>query len=100
MQFTFNLHQSWCFSALTTVLHLFNYVPFLLGLRTPSEREERLRQIPTAYNYRLQPPLKNITTQREAEELYPAEYLAFLEAYEPLKKAKGKYKFSENITSF
>ena len=80
------------------MLHLLNYVPFLLGLRTPSEREER--QIPTAYNYRLQPPLKNITTQREAEELYPAEYLAFLEAYEPLKKAKGKYKFSENITSF
>ena len=83
---------------MTTVLRLLNYVPFLLGLRTPSEREER--QIPTAYNYRLQPPLKNITTQREAEELYPAEYLAFLEAYEPLKKAKGKYKFSENITSF
>ena len=80
------------------MLRLLNYVPFLLGLRTPSEREER--QIPTAYNYRLQPPLKNITTQREAEELYPAEYLAFLEAYEPLKKAKGKYKFSENITSF
>ena len=80
------------------MLHLLNYVPFLLGLRTPSKREER--QIPTAYNYRLQPPLKNITTQREAEELYPAEYLAFLEAYEPLKKAKGKYKFSENITSF
>ena len=76
---------------MTTVLRLLNYVPFLLGLRTPSEREER--QIPTAYNYRLQPPLKNITTQREAEELYPAEYLAFLEAYEPLKKAKGKYKF-------
>ena len=72
---------------MTTVLRLLNYVPFLLGLRTPSEREER--QIPTAYNYRLQPPLKNITTQREAEELYPAEYLAFLEAYEPLKKAKG-----------
>ena len=83
---------------MTTVLRLLNYVPFLLGLRTPSKREER--QIPTAYNYRLQPPLKNITTQREAEELYPAEYLAFLEAYEPLKKAKGKYKFSENITSF
>ena len=76
---------------MTTVLRLLNYVPFLLGLRTPSKREER--QIPTAYNYRLQPPLKNITTQREAEELYPAEYLAFLEAYEPLKKAKGKYKF-------
>ena len=71
------------------------YVPFLPRLRTPSEREERLRQIPTAYNYRLQPPLKNITTQREAEELYPAEYLGFLQAYEPLKKAKGKYKFSD-----
>ena len=57
-------------------------------------------RVAPAYNYRLQPPLKNITTQREAEELYPSEYLAFLEAYEPLKKAKGKYKFSENITSF
>lgn len=85
---------------MTTVLHLLSYVPFLPGLRTPSEREERLRQIPTAYNYRLQPPLKNITTQREAEELYPAEYLAFLETYEPLNKAKGTYKFSENIASF
>ena len=76
MQFTFNLHQSWCFSALTTMLHLLNYVPFLPGLRTPLEREERLRHIPTAYNYRLQPPLKNITTQREAEE--PGLYLGFI----------------------
>ena len=85
---------------MTPVLNLLNHVPFLQGLRTSSEREERLRQILTAYNYRLEPPLKNITTQREAEELYKAEYLGFMEAYEPLKKAQGKYKFSDNIASF
>ena len=82
------------------MLHLLNYVHFLPGLRTPSERKKRPRQIPTAYNYRLQHPLKNIATQGEALELYPAEYPAFLEEYEPLKNAKGKYTFSENIASF
>ena len=30
----------------------------------------------------------------------PSRVLAFLEAYEPPKKAKGKYKFSENIALF
>ncbi|KAL9967209.1 hypothetical protein ACROYT_G025387 [Oculina patagonica] len=55
-----------------------------------AEREERLRAIPSAnYNYCLQALLKNITTQTEAEELFPAEYAKCMDEYEPIKKAKG-----------
>ena len=43
----------------------------------------------TAYNYRLEPPQKNITTQQEAAALFPEEYEKFLREYEPLKKLQG-----------
>ena len=43
------------------------------GLRTPEEREEYLHNIPSAYNFRLQAPLKNITTQEETEEMFSDE---------------------------
>ena len=63
-------------------------IPFT-GLRTPKEREEYLRNIPSAYNFRLQAPLKNITTQEKAEEMYADEFRLFVDNYEPLKKARG-----------
>ena len=53
------------------------------------EREEYLRNIPSAYNYRLQAPLENITTQEEAEEMFPDEFRLFLENNEPLKKTRS-----------
>ena len=49
----------------------------------------RLRNMPTAYNYRLVLPQKNISTQSEAEALFPEEYEKFLREYEPLKKLQG-----------
>ena len=51
----------------------------------------RLRNIPTAYNYRLEPPQKNITTQQEAAALFPEESEKFLREYEPLKKLQGNF---------
>ena len=45
--------------------------------------------MPTAYNYRLEPPQKNTTTQQEAAALFPEEYEKFLREYEPLKKLQG-----------
>ena len=62
----------------------------LKGLRTPEERQERLRGIPTAYNYRLESPLRNLRTQVDARQLYPNELEAFLNNHQPLKKARGK----------
>ena len=65
--------------------------PFpLKGLRTPEERQERLRGIPTAYNYRLESPLRSLRTQADAQRLNPDELEAFLKNYKPLKKARGK----------
>ena len=43
----------------------------------------------TLYNYYLEPPAKNISTQQEAETLFPVEYEKFLREYEPLQKLKG-----------
>ena len=45
--------------------------------------------MPTAYNYRLEPPQKNTTTQQEAAALFPEEYEKFLREYEPLTKLQG-----------
>ncbi|CAH3034092.1 unnamed protein product [Porites lobata] len=59
------------------------------GVRQAEKREEYLRNIPSAYNFRLQAPLKNITTQEEAEEMYADEFRLFVDNYEPLKKARG-----------
>jgi len=67
------------------LIHLFK------GLRDNARQEERLSNIPSAYNYRLRPPAKNITTEEEEVELFPTDYATFLENYGPLKKAKGKY---------
>ena len=65
--------------------------PFpLKGLRTPEERQDRLRGILTAYNYRLEAPLRNLRTQGDAQELYPTELEAFLNNHQALKKARGK----------
>lgn len=61
------------------------------GLRDNARQEERLSNIPSAYNYRLRPPDENITTEEEEVELFPTDYATFLENYGPLKKAKGKY---------
>ena len=47
--------------------------------------------MPTAYNYRLEPPQKNITTQQEAAALFPEEYEKFLREYKPLKKLQGNF---------
>ena len=62
----------------------------LKGLRTPEERQERLRGIPTTCNYRLESPLRNLRTQADAQELYANELAAFLNNHQPLKKAWGK----------
>ena len=61
----------------------------IAGLRTEEDRVRRLRNMPTAYNYRLLPPQKNITTQTEAAALFPEEYEKFLREYEALKKLQG-----------
>ena len=73
-----------CYKCLI-LFHLFK------GLRDRATREERLRNIPSAYNYRLLPPAKNISTEEEAVKLFPDDYSKFLEDYEPLTKAQRKY---------
>jgi len=60
------------------------------GLRDNARQEERLSNIPSAYNYRLRPPDENITTEEEEVELFPTDYATFLENYGPLKKAKAE----------
>ena len=45
--------------------------------------------MPTPYNFRLEPPQKNIRTQQGAEALFPEEYEKFLREYEPLQKLQG-----------
>ena len=60
------------------------------GLHTPEERQERLRGIPTTYNYRLEFPLRNLRTQADAQQLYPNELEPFVNNYQPLKKARDK----------
>ncbi|CAH3129227.1 unnamed protein product, partial [Porites lobata] len=58
------------------------------GLRTPEERVQFLQNILTAFNVRLEAPLRNLKTQADAEEEYPEEFQAFLDNYEPLRKAR------------
>ena len=68
-----------------------NIIPFpFKGLRTPEERVQFFRTIQTAFNFRLEAPLRNLKTQADAEERYPEEFRAFLENYEPLRKARGE----------
>ena len=71
-----------------------NNIPFpFKGLRTP-ERVQFLRNIPTAFSFRLEAPLRNLKTQADAEEEYPEEFQAFLNNYEPLRKARGELRFA------
>ena len=66
-----------------------NNIPFpFKGLRTPEERVQFLRNIPTAFNFRLEAPLRNLKTQADAEEEYPEEFRAFLDNYKPLRRHK------------
>ena len=45
--------------------------------------------IPTAYNYRLEAPVRNLKSQADASESYSEELKAFVDNYELLKKAWG-----------
>ncbi|CAH3187006.1 unnamed protein product, partial [Porites evermanni] len=58
-------------------------------LRTPEERQQRLRGIPTAYNYRLEAPVRDLKSQADASESYPEELKAFVDNYEPIEKGTG-----------
>ncbi|CAH3129223.1 unnamed protein product, partial [Porites lobata] len=58
------------------------------GLRTPEERVQFLRNVPTEFNVRLEAPLRNLKTQADAEKEYPEEFQAFLDNNEPLRKAR------------
>ena len=78
-----------CFRKNVFIICVSNNARFpLKGLRTLEERQERQRGIPTAYNYRLESPLRNLRTKADAQQLYPDELEAFLNNYEPLKKAR------------
>ena len=61
---------------------------------TPLRRQQRLRSIPTAYNYRLEAPVRNLKSQADASESYPEELKAFVDNQEPLKTARGKLRIS------
>ena len=68
-----------------------NNIPFpFKGLRTPEERVQFLRNVPTEFNVRLEAPLRNLNTQADAGKEYPEEFQAFLDNYEPLRKARGE----------
>ena len=72
-----------------------NNIPFpFKGLRTPEERVQFLRNVPTEFNVRLEAPLRNLKTQADAEEEYPEEFQAFLDTYEPLRKARGELRIA------
>ena len=72
-----------------------NNIPFpFKGLRTPEERVQFLQSIPTAFNFRLEAPLRNLKTQADAEEEYPEEFQTFLDTYEPLRKARGELRIA------
>ena len=80
-----------CFRKNVFIICVSTNAPFpLKGLRTPEQRQERLRGIPTTYNYQLESLLRNLQTQADAQELYANELAAFLNNHQPLKKARGK----------
>lgn len=74
-----------------------NFPHHFQGLRTEEEREDRLNNLPSAYNFRLQSPAKNITTETDAKDLFPEEYQAFLNAYGPLQKAKSMFRIQVHL---
>ena len=53
-----------------------------------------LQNIPTAFNVRLEALLRNLKTQADAEEEYLEEFQAFLDNYEPLRKARGELRIA------
>ena len=68
-----------------------NNIPFpFKGLRTPEERVQFLRNVPTEFTVRLEALLRNLKTQADAEKEYPEEFQAFLDNYKPLRKARGE----------
>ena len=72
-----------------------NNIPFpFKGLRTPGEKVQFLRKILTAFNFMVEAPLRNLKTQADAEEEYPEEFQAFLDTYEPLRKAQGELRIA------
>ena len=74
-----------------------NFPHHFQGLRTEEEREDRLNNLPSAYNFRLQSPAKNIATETDAKDLFPEEYQAFLNAYGPLQKAKSMFSIQVHL---
>lgn len=78
---------------------------FSIGLRDEEARQERLRSILAAYNFRLQPPARNITTEQGAKELFEEEFTKFLADHKRVKDSAGKaencshvkWKFTMNI---
>ena len=80
------------FSSRANIMIGYNKIDFfflIADLLTEEERVRRLRNVLTPYNFRLELPQKNISTQSEAEALFPEEYEKFLREYEPLKKLQG-----------
>lgn len=63
-----------------------------VGLRDQETREDRLREIPSAYNYRLEPPACNVTTEKDARELFGGDYNTFLANSKRVKEAEGEGK--------
>ena len=59
------------------------------GLRDSETREERLRNIPSAYNYRLIPPVVNISTEEEAMDQFQAEFELFTSQHAKVQAASG-----------
>ena len=60
----------------------------------PEERVQFLRNIPTAFNFLLEAPLRNLKTQADAEKEYPEEFQAFFDNYEPLRKERGELRIA------
>ena len=63
----------------------------LLVPRDASSRQERLSSIPSAYNYQLEPPSKNLKSEADVMELFLEDYKTFLENYALLQNATGKF---------
>ncbi|KAJ7384135.1 Zinc finger and BTB domain-containing protein 8A [Desmophyllum pertusum] len=69
------------------------------GLRDPQTRE-RLRKIPLAYNYKLElPSSKNISSEKEAREMFSIEYTAILVKDGKLQEAEGEEPQDKNKIS-
>ena len=69
-------------------------MPFLIAIF-----EEKLLFISVSNNIAfpfkgLEAPLRNLKTQADAEEEYPEEFQAFLDTYEPLRKARGELRIA------